>query len=134
MPTMAAATSSTITNGGSWQSDPDDNHPRCEPESRNTRYGHLDPPSRFDDSLPVLNSLVVQGLGSEFCQLNAAHIRVSDVGEDRFRIARVGITNRHTAIPEPRDSLCRVLDLESVMSKTSGPLSGCRVEFEKCVL
>src|ERR1035438_6117911 len=77
---------------------------------------------------------VVQGLGSEFGQLNAAHIRVSDVGEDRFRIARVGITNRHTALPEPRNSLCRVLDLEPVMSKTGGPLSGCRVEFEKCVL
>src|ERR1700730_13818460 len=31
---------------GSLHRDPDDNHQRCEPEFRNTRYGHLDPPSQ----------------------------------------------------------------------------------------
>src|SRR5580704_4714611 len=64
--------------------------------------------SRFDDLLPVLNGLVVQGLRRKFGQLNAAHTRVGDVGEDRLRVTGVRIADHHTFLPEPGDSLCRV--------------------------
>ena len=70
-----------------------------------------DPPSQ-STLLPALDGLVVQRLRSEFGQLNAAHVWVGDVGEDRFRIAGDRIADRQTVPPEPRDSIRRVLDLE----------------------
>ena len=88
----------------------------------------------IDDLLPTLNGLVVHGLRREFGQFNAAHIRVGDVGEDRLRITGDRIRDRQTALPEPRDSLCGVLDMEAIVTKTGGPSGGYRVEFEKCVL
>src|SRR5581483_8729270 len=88
----------------------------------------------MDDLLPALNGLVVQGLRRKFGQLNAAHIRVGDVGDDRFRITGSRIGDRQTVMPEPGDSLSRVLDVQPIMTKTRGPLSGYRIQLEKRVL
>src|SRR5690242_15237264 len=84
--------------------------------------------------LPALNGLVVQGLRRELGQFNAAHIRVGDVGDDGLRVTDVRIRDRQAVFPEPRDSLCRVLDVQAVVTKASGPIRGYRVEFEKRVL
>ena len=51
----------------------------------------------------------MQGLGREFGQHDAAHVRIGDVGEDRLGSAGVGITDRDAVRPESRDGVCHVL-------------------------
>ena len=74
------------------------------------------------------------GLGRKFGQLDAAHIRIGDVGEDRLGSAGVGITDRGASRPESRDGVFHVLDVQSIVGETLRPLLVRLLEFEETVL
>ena len=88
----------------------------------------------FAIHLPALNRFVVHGLRRKLGQLDAAHVGIGDVGEDRFRVAGVGIAHHHAALPEHGDRSARVLDVQPVMREAGGPLRVGRVQLEKRIL